>query len=53
MMPKSTKKKIAVCKKNPNGLGHPFVDTRKKRPKNCSVSLYVSGLAIKKNISVE
>ena len=53
MIPHNTKKKSNVWKKNPNGVGQLPTATWKKCPKNCCVNLYVSGLAIKKNISVE
>lgn len=54
MAPHKTKKKSAVCRKNPVAVGAPLrsptVTIQPRRPWDI---LYVSGLAIKKNIRVE
>jgi hypothetical protein len=52
-MPQRIKKNKIVCKKNPAGVGQPLLATVKNLPIKVSVILYVSGLAIKKNINIE
>ena len=47
------KKKRALCKKNPDGVGQPPSEaTSIQPPKNFWKSLYVSGFATKKNTRV-
>lgn len=47
------KKKRALCKKNPDGVGQPPSDaTSIQPPKNFWISLYVSGFATKKKTNV-
>lgn len=54
MMPQRTKKKINVWRKNPEAVGHPPISaTVNNQPRTFSVILKVSGLAMRKKISVE
>ena len=54
MAPHSTKKNRAVCRKKPIEVGQPpLSDTMNIHPKTFCDILNVSGLAIKKKISVE
>jgi len=54
MAPQRTRKKRAVCRKNPVGVGVPLRSpTVTIQPRMVCDILYVSGLAIRKNMRVE
>ena len=51
MSPSKTKKNTKEWKNSPAGVGQPPLDIVKNLPNTICVTLYVSGLAIKKKIS--